>query len=170
MVLFACSHTVKRPHSFYRRDLDRQEIKDQRIIRENSRIIDDLVKRGAVANHSSRGIVVDLPDVYFDFDKDTIKPIGSRILKHIARVILQSARYRPIAVEGHTDSIGQSSYNRRLSMLRARSVAAELVAHGLDARQIAARGFGESQPIASNASEKGRRRNRRVEIYIENRK
>jgi len=142
--------------------------KESRLEAENKRVLSELQRRGVNARQSSRGIVVDLPDVYFDFNKSVVRTVGSNIIKHIAEVLLSGSRYRPVAVEGHTDSVGSSSYNRRLSMLRARAVAHELVAYGLNARQIAARGFGESRPISTNTTDEGRQKNRRVEVYIEN--
>ncbi len=154
--------------SDYPRGLDGGSSKESRLEAENRRMLAELQSRGAEARQSSRGIVVDLPDVYFDFNKSVVRPVGSNIIKQVAEVVLTGSRYRPIAVEGHTDSVGSSSYNRRLSMLRARAVSHELVAYGLNARQIAARGFGESRPISTNTTDEGRQKNRRVEVYIEN--
>jgi outer membrane protein OmpA-like peptidoglycan-associated protein len=154
--------------SEYPRDGGAGTAKESRLEAENRRVLSELQRRGVAARQSSRGIVVDLPDVYFDFNKSVVRPVGSNIIKQIAEVLLTGSRYRPVAVEGHTDSVGSSGYNRRLSMLRARAVSHELVAYGLNARQIAARGFGESRPISTNTTEEGRQKNRRVEVYIEN--
>ena len=76
---------------------------------------------------------------------------------------------RKILVEGHTDSVGTVNYNLRLSENRARSVADQLVNSGVPRRSVSTRGFGEGDPIASNRAESGRKRNRRVEVIIENR-
>jgi OOP family OmpA-OmpF porin len=74
-----------------------------------------------------------------------------------------------VAIEGHTDSIGTVEYNQRLSEDRAHSVAAQLVREGISRGRMSTRGFGEAKPIASNKTEAGRTRNRRVEVIIENR-
>jgi outer membrane protein OmpA-like peptidoglycan-associated protein len=168
-----CSASTERKISVdsggeYPRGFDSGTSKNSRLEVENRRMLAELQRRGAEARLSSRGIIVDLPDVYFDFNKSVVRPVGSNIIKQITEVVLTGSRYRPIAVEGHTDSVGSSSYNRRLSMLRARVVSHELVAYGLNSRQIAARGFGESRPISTNTTEEGRQKNRRVEVYIEN--
>ena len=69
-----------------------------------------------------------------------------------------------ISIEGHTDSKGNDASNLRLSDARARSVLAFLVQQGLPAARLTAQGFGEARPIADNANEAGRARNRRVEF------
>lgn len=73
----------------------------------------------------------------------------------------------PVRIVGHTDSFGDAEVNRNLSVKRAESVGRALVEeHGIDAARISTEGFGEEQPVASNATIEGRRANRRVEIYI----
>ena len=67
---------------------------------------------------------------------------------------------------GHTDSTGSDAYNQGLSERRARSVADYLSSHGVQSARIGTRGFGETQPVASNETEEGRAANRRVEIKI----
>jgi len=71
-----------------------------------------------------------------------------------------------IDVLGHTDSDGSDAYNQALSERRAQAVADYLVAHGVQSARIATRGYGKTQPIASNATEAGKAANRRVEIKI----
>lgn len=139
----------------------------QREIQENQRIIDELKRRGADVRSTPRGVVVNLPDVLFEFDSAKLTSDAVRATSEIASVVRQYPN-RGIAVEGHTDSVGTISYNKRLSEGRARSVADELIASGVSRRRISTYGFGESDPIASNRSELGRQRNRRVEVIIEN--
>ena len=67
---------------------------------------------------------------------------------------------------GHTDSKGSESYNQGLSERRAQAVTALLVAAGVDASIIDTSGMGETQPVASNDTEEGRARNRRVEVHV----
>lgn len=142
--------------------------RQQRQIEENRRLLEELRRYGADARPTDRGISINLPDVLFELDSSKLRPASRRKVRQIANSIKESVRYRPVAVEGHTDSSGTVSYNRRLSLQRARAVANALVEDGLSPRQIAARGFGESRPVASNSDEPGRARNRRVEVIIEN--
>ncbi|HEU0289221.1 MAG TPA: OmpA family protein, partial [Burkholderiales bacterium] len=69
-----------------------------------------------------------------------------------------------IAVEGHTDNVGQATANKALSEQRARSVMNAIVAVGIDPKRVSAAGFGQERPIADNRSEEGRSKNRRVEL------
>lgn len=140
---------------------------NQRAIDENRKIIDELKRQGADVRVTERGVVVNLPDVLFEFNKADLKIDALKATRQIADVVKQYPDRR-IAVEGHTDSIGTIQYNQRLSENRAGSVVNELVAQGVSRGRIEARGFGESDPIASNRTEAGRARNRRVEVIVEN--
>jgi outer membrane protein OmpA-like peptidoglycan-associated protein len=143
--------------------LDRQD----RMIEENRRIIRELKMRGADVRMTKRGVIVNLPDVLFEFDSARLKPDAIRASRDIADVLKQYPG-RPVAVEGHTDAIGTIAYNQKLSEERARSVAEELAVNGISRRQMTIFGFGETAPIASNRTEPGRQRNRRVEVILEN--
>lgn len=147
---------------------DRMIQQQQRQLDENRRLIEELRRRGADAHSSERGVVVNLPDILFEFNKARLTPEAVRTAHEITEV-LRSAQDRLISVEGHTDSMGTVAYNQHLSEQRARSVASELVASGVSRQRISTRGFGESAPIASNSTEDGRQRNRRVEVIIQNR-
>jgi len=136
-------------------------------IRKNQSLIDELKRRGADVRETDRGVVVNLPDVLFEFDKAALTYDAERVISQISEV-LRDARTRRISVEGHTDSVGTISYNQRLSEDRAHSVAGELVRQGISRRRVSTRGFGESDPVASNRTASGRARNRRVEVVIEN--
>ena len=145
----------------------RLEEQDRQLL-ENRRLIDDLRRGGADARETDRGVVVNLPDVLFDFDKASLTREARDTVEEIARVA-RSVHDRRIAVEGHTDSVGAMSYNQKLSEDRAHSVGEALARAGIPKRQMAVRGYGETRPTASNNTESGRRRNRRVEVIIENR-
>jgi OOP family OmpA-OmpF porin len=69
-----------------------------------------------------------------------------------------------LAIEGHTDSVGLQAYNQRLSADRADAMKSWLVAHGVDPARLTAAGFGDTRPVADNASEEGRAKNRCVEL------
>lgn len=146
---------------------DQQISVQERELEENRRLIESLKRGGADAYSSSRGVVVNLPDVLFDFGSSRMTREASSTAREIARAI-SSVPDRSISVEGHTDSIGTYEYNQKLSEARARAVARELENAGVAHRRISTRGLGESDPIASNNTEAGRERNRRVEVIIEN--
>lgn len=140
----------------------------ERELAENRRLIEELKAKGVDARSSERGVVANLPDVLFEFNSYALTREARNIVSDIAKVV-RDTRGRRISVEGHTDSIGTTAYNQKLSEQRARSVADDLVASGVSRGVVRVRGFGESNPIASNNTEAGRKRNRRVEVVIENR-
>lgn len=113
-----------------------------------------------------RGFIVTLPGLFFDTGKSTLKAGTKSNLAKIAGLLDQMDRVR-IIVEGHTDSVGSTQMNQRLSEARARAVRDHLVEQGVDAEHITTVGRGESQPIATNDTSEGRSKNRRVEIVIE---
>lgn len=104
--------------------------------------------------------------VLFDFDKADIRPDAERALADVVEII-RGFPDRPVKVDGHTDSIGSDAYNQALSEKRARAVRDWLAAHGVEKSRMTASGFGESRPVADNATAAGRQANRRVEIVIE---
>ena len=114
---------------------------------------------------TARGLIVNVSDVLFDTGSATLKP-GAR--EKLARVagILASHPDLKIEIEGHTDSVGGDDYNQRLSERRAESVRTYLVQQKIAATSVDAEGFGESRPVASNASPAGRQQNRRVELVV----
>ncbi len=141
--------------------------RNQQLIEENARLIDELKKRGADVRSSKRGVVINLPDILFNFDRAELTPEAERTINEIADV-LKGASHRRLAVEGHTDSVGAVVYNKQLSYRRANSVAAELSKHGVPRSRMKVSGFGEGRAIATNNTKEGRDKNRRVEIIIEN--
>lgn len=104
-------------------------------------------------------------DVTFDTDSDVVR-LG--LLSEIDRVagVMRSYPDTYIRVEGHTDSVGSEEYNMGLSMRRANAVKILLVQRGITENRIEAVGFGEDLPVATNDTEAGRQKNRRVEIKI----
>ncbi len=146
---------------------DRRIAENDRMLAENRKLLEELRQRGIDVRDSDRGIVVNLPDVLFAFNNANLTPQARSTVREIADVINQ-APARRISVEGHTDSIGTIDYNYRLSDSRARSVGTELERNSVAPRRITTRALGETEPIASNRTDQGRRRNRRVEVIIEN--
>ncbi len=113
-----------------------------------------------------KAILVNLPDgVTFDVGSYTLKPAFRETLDKIAASMAQYPDSL-IDVYGHTDSTGSDAYNQTLSENRARTVADYLSTHGVAAARIRSKGFGETMPIADNATEEGRAKNRRVEVKI----
>ena len=115
----------------------------------------------------ARGLIVNLSDVLFDFNKATLKPGAREKLSKLAGILLAYPGGYRIEIEGHTDAVGSEEYNLKLSQARAESVCEYLKQSSIAPdRIIAVRGFGKSKPVASNDSDAGRQVNRRVEIII----
>lgn len=137
------------------------------LLRENARLMQELQQRGIDVRESERGVVINLPDVLFTFGRYDLTPAATEVITEIAQV-LQRAPSRQLLVEGHTDSVGTIEYNYHLSNARARAVFTSLEKNGISPSRISVHAFGETTPIATNRTEDGRRRNRRVEVIIEN--
>ena len=114
---------------------------------------------------SQRGLIVNISDVLFDFNKYTLKPGAREKLAKVAGILLAYPGLK-IQLEGHTDSIGTDEYNAKLSEQRAGSVREYLTAQGVPADTMTAVGLGKADPVASNANDAGRQRNRRVEMVV----
>jgi outer membrane protein OmpA-like peptidoglycan-associated protein len=117
------------------------------------------------ATKTNRGLVVVLQDVLFDVGKSDLKPGAKAKIERIATV-LQAHPERRLMIEGFTDSTGGEALNQKLSEARAQAVALALIRQGISADRIDTKGFGEAQPVASNASASGRQQNRRVELVF----
>jgi outer membrane protein OmpA-like peptidoglycan-associated protein len=139
-------------------------------IAKNQALINELKKRNLEARETSRGVMVNLPSVNFQFDSAELTSDGRGRVDQIASIVKREATNRRIAVEGHAsrESAAQEAYNQRLSERRADTVAAALARDGVSNSQITSRGLGTRSPIASNDNEAGRQQNRRVEVIIEN--
>jgi outer membrane protein OmpA-like peptidoglycan-associated protein len=88
------------------------------------------------------------------------------ILDEIAKVMTDHPEVKKVRIEGHTDNQGDSAHNLSLSHKRANNIMRYLVAHGVDANRLVAEGYGDTKPIADNATEEGRAQNRRVVFVI----
>ena len=107
----------------------------------------------------------DAGNVLFDFDKSDLTPAAKAQLDTLMDK-LRNADVVSIKVIGHTDSKGSDAYNQALSERRASSVAAYLLSQGLEPSKLTSEGRGESEPVADNATDEGRAKNRRVELHI----
>ena len=103
--------------------------------------------------------------ILFDFDSATLRPEAREKLRRLAES-LKKYPETEVLIVGHTDSTGPEEYNQRLSERRAEAAAAFLMQQGIRPSRIRTMGKGETEPIASNATEEGRQLNRRVEIAI----
>jgi outer membrane protein OmpA-like peptidoglycan-associated protein len=139
-------------------------------IAKNQALIQELKNRNIDARETSRGVMVNLPSVNFQFDSAELTADGQNRVDQIASIVRRETPNRRIAVEGHAsrESAAQEAYNQRLSEKRAETVADALAREGVRGNQISSRGLGTRSPIASNETEEGRRQNRRVEVIIEN--
>lgn len=121
---------------------------------------------GVSVTRTGDRVILNMPsDITFAVDQDAIKPAFYQTLNSVA-LVLQRYRQTIVDVYGYTDSTGSEDHNLDLSQRRALSVANYLNAQGVDSRRFAVTGYGESNPIASNASSAGRAQNRRVEIQL----
>lgn len=156
-------------------DGEEQVINQQRQeIARNRELIEELKRRKLDARETKRGVVVNLPDVLFEYNKANLTRDAQGKVAYIAEVLERRAPNRQVSVEGHADAIGGASYNLRLSQHRAETVAQELADSGVRDNRLQAKGFGEQYPVAPNTrangadNPSGRAKNRRVEVVIEN--
>ena len=114
---------------------------------------------------TARGLIVNLSDVLFDTAKFSLRPEAREKLAKVAGIVSGHPGLR-LDVEGHTDNVGGDDYNQNLSEQRGSSVRDYLTQQGMQQGSVSTRGFGKTQPIASNDSAAGRQQNRRVELII----
>ena len=114
---------------------------------------------------TARGLIMEMPDVLFDFNKYTLKPTAREKLAKVSGILLAHPDLK-VQVEGHTDSIGSEEYNQKLSEERAGSVKDYLVSQNVHDNNVTAEGFGKNDPIADNSTAAGRAKNRRVELVV----
>ena len=121
----------------------------------------------AAIQETERGLVITLAgSLLFRTDESTLLPVAQQRLDQVATALRTLAAGQKLVIEGHTDSVGTSDYNRRLSGARAEAVRAYLVSRGVAPEQIVAVAKGEDEPVAPNSTPEGRANNRRVEIVI----
>lgn len=111
------------------------------------------------------GKKIALRNIYFDTDKYEVKPESKVELDILVRIMKENPTIR-IEISGHTDSRASEQHNNTLSLNRAKSTVAYLVEHGIDRKRFEVKGYGESQPCATNDTEEGMALNRRIEAKI----
>ena len=107
--------------------------------------------------------------VKFQTRQATLDPRSHRVLDAIAEAIKDRPAIEKVEIAGHTDNRGRSADNLRLSQQRAEAVRNYLISKGISPDRLAAKGYGETRPIARNKYRSGRRKNRRVEFIIKRR-
>lgn len=126
----------------------------QEIIADAASMAQDILEKGYVA----------LYGIYFDFDKAEVKPESDFTLKEIAIVLVQNPTLK-LFVVGHTDNVGDFTYNMKLSQSRADAVVKILVSkYNADVNRLKASGVGPLAPVTSNDTDEGKAKNRRVEL------
>ena len=114
---------------------------------------------------TARGLIVNMSDVLFDFNKFTLRQAAREKLAKISGIILSHPGLR-LEVDGYTDSVGSDDYNMTLSQNRADGVRSYLIGEGIAPDDISSKGFGKDDPVASNDTAAGRQKNRRVEMVV----
>ena len=114
---------------------------------------------------TARGLIVNMSDVLFDTGKYSLRPLAREKLAKVAGIVSGHPGLR-LDVEGYTDNVGGDDYNQQLSEQRGESVRDYLTEQGMAAASVTSKGFGKTQPVASNDTADGRQQNRRVELVI----
>lgn len=131
------------------------------------------LKKTAIAQGKEKGNIDEimvgrtfvLNDIYYDFDKATLRPESVTELNRLINFLNEFPTMK-IELRSHTDSKGSDEYNMKLSDSRAESVLKYLVSKGISADRLISKGYGETTPIATNTTDQGRQRNRRTEVKI----
>lgn len=138
----------------YRLTIVEKTAMEQEVVADPKALLNDMRTTGHAAIYG----------IYFDTDSAVIKPESEAALKAIAELLKADGGLK-IYVVGHTDTVGKLDYNMDLSARRAQSVVEALVAkHGIAAGRLVAKGVGPLSPVSTNATEDGRKLNRRVEL------
>ena len=122
--------------------------------------------KGATVERVGEGIQVTFASgLLYDFDSDVVKSDAQTNLRELAQS-LDKYPDSDVMIVGHTDQLGTTDYNQRLSERRSVAAGNYLVSQGVSGARVGTRGLGETEPVASNATEAGRATNRRVEVAI----
>lgn len=139
--------------SYYNQTIVTEKEMQQEVTADASSLGNEIKKSGHVAVYG----------IHFDTGKAAILLDSEPVLNEIVKLLQQNPILK-LRVEGHTDNQGNAAANQALSEKRAQAVVAWLTGHGVTAGRLTAKGLGQIQPIADNATEDGRAKNRRVEL------
>jgi OOP family OmpA-OmpF porin len=110
---------------------------------------------------------IDLSEtVQFETGSATLLPRSKTLLDEVAKELESHPEVRRVLIEGYTDTVASKAFNQKLSEQRVASVKAYLVDKGIDGGRLRTKGFGETHPVASNKTEEGKAKNRRVEFRV----
>jgi OOP family OmpA-OmpF porin len=113
----------------------------------------------------NRPKVFTLENVFFDTGKTTLRPESNKGLNELAEFMKRKKKMQ-IEIAGHSDNVGDQAANEKLSQGRSESVRAFLIKKGIAPERVTAKGYGDSQPVADNATPEGRQKNRRTEVRV----
>jgi outer membrane protein OmpA-like peptidoglycan-associated protein len=131
-----------------------EEEMEQDIVVDAKSMMSDINAQGRVA----------LYGIYFEFDKSEVKPESDPTLKEISKLLAENPKLK-LYVVGHTDNVGDFSYNMKLSQSRADAVVKDLISkYGVDKNRLTPAGVGPLAPVTTNDTEEGKAKNRRVEL------
>jgi outer membrane protein OmpA-like peptidoglycan-associated protein len=150
------------------KDADRARADADRAEREKAALRQRLLQQLNMileTRETQRGLIVNISDVLFDFNKYTLKPGAREKLAKVSGILLAYPGLK-IQLEGHTDAIGSDEYNQKLSEQRAGAVRDYLTSQGVPQDTTTAVGLGKQDPVASNDNAAGRQKNRRVEMVV----
>jgi outer membrane protein OmpA-like peptidoglycan-associated protein len=133
---------------------------------QEAKLRQQLENTGVSVTRNGDNIILNMPgNITFEVNKSNVKPNFVEILSSVT-LVLNEYKSTMIEVAGYTDSTGSESYNQMLSQQRAQAVSNILMQNGVQPVRIDTVGYGESRPIASNATPEGRQQNRRVELTL----
>lgn len=140
------------------------ECYDLNIVEEKKMVQEVIADAKSLAQDINATGKVAIYGIYFDFNKAEVKPESEPVLKEISNLLKQNPKLS-LYIVGHTDNVGTLAANMDLSQRRAEAVVQALVSkHGVDAKRLKAQGVGPLCPVASNKTDEGRAKNRRVEL------
>jgi len=111
------------------------------------------------------GTTIVLRNIFFDTGKASLRPESTAELERLHKLLLDTPALQ-LEMAGHTDNVGEAAANQNLSQRRAQAVVAYLTQHGTAAARLSAAGYGETRPVAPNATKAGRQLNRRTEFKV----
>jgi len=111
------------------------------------------------------GETIVLRNIFYDYNKATIRNESTAELDRLEKVLVENPTIK-VEISGHTDNVGGDDYNLDLSEQRAQSVVSHLQSKGIDSERMIAKGYGETEPLATNETPEGRQENRRTEFKI----
>lgn len=114
---------------------------------------------------TARGLIMNMSDVLFDFNKYTLKPDAREKLAKVSGILIAYPNLQ-VQVEGYTDNVGSDEYNQKLSEQRADCVRDYLVSQSVSQDGVTAQGYGKGDPVADNSTNSGRAQNRRVQLVV----